>query len=86
MCVCVCVCVCLFVFVFVFVCVFKSTKADTSLYFLILEKVAVSLPTKFLSNPKSGSVLIGDYRFGSAHFPEVGIINRYFICHTKMKF
>src|SRR5258705_2828021 len=44
-------------------------KTDTSLYFLTVEKVAVSLPTKCLSNPMSGSVLIGDYRLGPAHFP-----------------
>ena len=55
-------------------------KTDTSLYFLTLEKVAVSLPTKCLSNPTSGSVLIGDYRLGPAHFPGLGISN-----HLKKK-
>src|SRR5258705_12463861 len=37
----------------------KLNETDTSLDFLIVEKVAVSLPTKCLSNPTSGSVLIG---------------------------
>src|SRR5258705_11696005 len=41
---------------------------DTSLYFLTAEKMAVSLPTKRLSDPTSGSVLIGDYRLGPAHY------------------
>ena len=34
----------------------KLNKTDTSLYFLTLEKVAVSLPTKCLSDPTRGSV------------------------------
>ena len=45
----------------------KLHETDTSLDFLIVEKVAVSLPRKSLSNPTSGSVLIGDYRLGPAH-------------------
>ena len=32
----------------------KVNKTDTSLYFLTVEKVAVSLPTKCLSNPTNG--------------------------------
>ena len=47
----------------------KFHETDTSLDFLTVEKVAVSLPTKCLSNPTSGSVLIGDYMLGHAHFP-----------------
>ena len=47
----------------------KLNETDTSLYFLTVEKVAVSLPTKCLSNPTSGSVLICDYRLGHAHLP-----------------
>ena len=42
----------------------KLNKADTSLYFLTLENVSVSLPTKCLSDPTSGLVLIGNYRLG----------------------
>ncbi len=38
----------------------KLNETDTSLYFLTVEKVAVSLPTKCLSNPTIGSALIGD--------------------------
>ena len=38
----------------------KFNEIDTSLYFLTVEKVSVSLPTKCLSNPTSGSALIGD--------------------------
>ena len=51
-------------------------KIDTSLYFITLEKVGISLPTKCLSDPTSGSVLIGDYRLSHAHFPECETINR----------
>ena len=52
-------------------------ETDTSLsYFLTLEKVAVSLPTKCLSNPTSGSVLKGNYRLGHAHLPKCEAINR----------
>src|SRR5258705_3774524 len=40
---------------------FKVNEPDTSLYFLTVEKVAVSLPAKCLRNPTSGSALIGDY-------------------------
>src|SRR5258705_9268167 len=50
-------------------------KTDSSLYFLTLEKVAVSLPTKCLRNPTSGSVLIGDYRYGPASFVRDEAIN-----------
>ena len=46
----------------------KLNTIDTSLYFLTVEKVAVSLPTKCLSDPTSGSVLIGNYRLGPAPF------------------
>src|SRR5258705_4658844 len=38
--------------------------------------MAVSLPTKCLSNPTSGSVLIGDYRLCPTHFPGKGNSNR----------
>src|SRR5258705_742795 len=51
-------------------------KTDTSIHFLTLEKVAVSLPTKCLSDPTIGSVLISGYRFGPAHFPGFAYINR----------
>ena len=50
----------------------KLNKTDTSLYFLTVEKVSVSLPTKFLRNPTSGSALIGDHRSGHAHFLQRG--------------
>ena len=53
----------------------KLNETDTSLYLLTLEKVAVSLPTKCLSNPTSGSVLIGNYRLGHAHLPKCEAIN-----------
>src|SRR5258705_5717706 len=39
----------------------------------LVEKVPVSLPTKFLSNLTSGSVLIGDYILGPAHVLGLGI-------------
>src|SRR5258705_11149106 len=52
----------------------KFIKTDTSLYFLTLEMVA--LPTKCLSNPTNGSVLIGNYRLGHAHLPKCEAINR----------
>src|SRR5258705_8876657 len=55
---------------------FKLNKTDTSLYFLTLKKVEVSLPTKCLSDPTSGSVLIGDYRLGHAPFPGFAYIKR----------
>src|SRR5258705_8917936 len=54
---------------------FSCNKTDTSLYFLTVEKVAVSLPTKCRRNPTSGSALIGDHRFGHAHFLQRGNIN-----------
>ena len=54
----------------------KFNTTDTSLYFQTLEKVAISLPTKFLSNPRSGSVLISNYRLGHAHLPKCEAINR----------
>ena len=57
----------------------KLHESDTSLDFLSVENVAVSLPTKYLSNPTSGSVLIGDYRFGSAQFPRLGNSNQLFL-------
>src|SRR5258705_12120931 len=47
----------------------KLNETDASLSFLTVEQVAVSLPTKCLSNPTSCSVLIGDYRLSPAHFP-----------------
>ena len=37
----------------------KLHETDTSVDFLTVEKVAVSLPIKCLRNPTSGSVLIG---------------------------
>src|SRR5258705_12016304 len=37
----------------------RFNKTDTSLYFLTVEQVAVSLLTKCLSNPTSGSPLTG---------------------------
>ena len=55
---------------------FKLNKTDTSLYFLTLEKVAVSLPTKCLSDPTNGSVLIDDYKLGHAPFPGFAYMNR----------
>ena len=36
-------------------------ETDTSLDFRTVEKVAVSLPTKYLSSPTSGSALICDF-------------------------
>ncbi len=50
-------------------------KTDTSLYFLTVGKVLVSLPTKFLRNPTSGSAVMGYYRLGPAHFLQRGNIN-----------
>src|SRR5258705_4812549 len=41
-------------------------QTDTTLYFLTLEKVSVSLPAKCLSDPTSGSVFIGNYKLGPA--------------------
>ncbi len=52
-------------------------ETDTSIYFLIVEKVAVSLPTKCASNSESGSGLIGDNWLGHAHFPVFAYINRW---------
>ena len=53
----------------------KLNKMGTSLYFLTVEKVAVSLPTKCLSDPTSGLVFIGDYILGPAPCREVGDTN-----------
>ncbi len=53
----------------------NNCLSDTSLYFLTVEKVAVSLPTKCSSIPASGSVLMGDYLLGHAHFPGQGKSN-----------
>ena len=52
-------------------------ETDTSLDFQTVGKVAVSLPTKCLSSPTRGSVLIGDYRLGPAHFPGFAYINHH---------
>src|SRR5258705_4336588 len=49
----------------------KLHETDTSLDFLTVEKVAVSLPTKFLSNHTSGSVLIGNLQVTRRPFPEI---------------
>ena len=38
----------------------KLNETDTSSYFLTVAKVTVSLPTKCLRNPMSGSAWIGD--------------------------
>ena len=38
----------------------KLNENDTSLYFITVEKVTISLPTKCLRNPTRGLVLIGD--------------------------
>ena len=46
----------------------KLRETDTSLYFLTVEKVAVSLPTKCLRNPTTGSALIGDEPVSAAMF------------------
>src|SRR5258705_14021747 len=46
----------------------KLNEADTYLYFLTVQKVTVSLPTKCLRNPTSGSALIGDIPVFSRHF------------------
>ena len=53
----------------------KLNETDTSLYFLTVETVAVSFPTKCLSNPTSGSILMCDYKLGPAHFPGQGNSN-----------
>src|SRR5258705_12998276 len=55
--------------------VFKLNETGTSLYFLTVEKVAVSLPTKCLSNPTSGSALIGDEQVFSRRYFQRGDIN-----------
>src|SRR5258705_3196242 len=61
----------------------KLYKTDTFLYVLTVEKAAVSLPTKFLGNPTSGSASGGDYTIfrlhhlpGREHQPVVVIILR----------
>src|SRR5258705_13388005 len=51
-------------------------KTDTSLYFLTVRKVLVSLPTKFLRNPTSGSAVMGYYKLGPAHFLQRENINQ----------
>ena len=58
-------------------CIFfkKLNETDASLDFLTVEKVAVSLPTKYVSNPTSGSDLIRDYRLGHAHNPGFAYMN-----------
>src|SRR5258705_2387767 len=66
-------------------------QTDTTLYFLTLEKVAVSLPTKCLSDPTSGSVFIGIYKLGPTPSREVGDTNQYFclrlgICNLQLPY
>src|SRR5258705_795808 len=53
----------------------KLNKTDTFLYFLTVEKMALSLPPKCLRNPTSGSAVMSDYRLGPAHFLQRGNIN-----------
>src|SRR5258705_10647550 len=67
----------IYFYLFIYSCIylFSLNKTDTYLYFLTLEKVAVSLPTKCLSDPTSGSVFIGNYKLGPAPSREVGDTN-----------
>ncbi len=44
-------------------------KTGISLSFLSVQKVELSLPINFITDPTSGSILIGDYKLGHAPFP-----------------
>ena len=67
------------------VCFFMLDETDTSIYFLIVEKVAVSLPIKCTSNPTSGSGLIGDNWLGHAHNPGFVYTNRFLFLQNAGK-
>ena len=59
--------------------VFKLNESDTCLYFLTVEKVAISRPTECLRNPTSGSVLICHYPVFSRHDFQKGYLNQFMI-------
>src|SRR5258705_5923371 len=60
----------------------KLNETDTSLYFLTLERVAVSLPTKCLGNPTSGSASGGDFPVSLSinGTPTVNTHKRMYVC------
>src|SRR5258705_13117811 len=58
----------------------KLYKTDTFLYVLTVEKAAVSLPTKCLGNPTSGTASGGDYTIFSPFQFQKGDMNNCFQC------